>query len=250
MIHIPAKIPALALVSAFRTMLDEHWAYAPDTRRGQVDCSGAFVWAYAQHGRSIYHGSNRIARREVEALIPIAEATLVPGMAAFKRRDPTEPGYALPTAYRPGGSQHTGDLGDYYHIGLIDRDTTRVLNAQSAATGFVASPVTQHWTHVARLRQVSYDQQEVSPMTMHVTADNGKPVNVRKSPSATAARLTQLPVGTAVEVRALEGDWALIASGATVGYMMRAFLTAAPTVEERLEALEYRVAALEEGAAP
>ena len=228
-------------------MLRERWRYGASTQTGQVDCSGAFVWAYRQHGRDLYHGSNRMAREEVDALIPIGEATVVPGMAAFKRRDPDKTGYSLPVSYKPGGAHFNGDLGDYYHVGLIDEDTSRVLNAQSAATGFVASPIEQNWSHVAYLRQVDYGPKEEIPMTtLTIRADNGKSVNLRKSPSTNAARLAQLPVGTAVGLIAEEGDWAQVNASGKVGYVMKAYLSG-DTLEERLTRLEARVTALEGG---
>lgn len=271
-----SKIPVAALIADFRRMLRERWAYGADTKTGQVDCSGAFVWAYRQHGRSVYHGSNRMARVEVERLIPIGEATPAPGMAAFKRRAPGERGYALPSGYRPGGAHHTGDLNDYYHVGLIDEDASRVLNAQSHATGFVASPIAQGWSHVGYLRQVDYGSEGANPMTtMNIYAANGKAVNLRGGPSATAARVAQLPVGTPVALLAMHGDWAEVTAGARRGYVLAEYLApadracSAPQAEgqtladracpapqaegqlllDRVSALEARVAALEGGGA-
>ena len=99
------------------------------------DCSGAFVRAYKSAGLSIYHGSNRIARVSVRQLLPPDQAR--PGMAAFKGSRPGEKGYDLPGEYRPGGQYYTGDLVDYYHIGLVDSDPQYVINAQSTQTGVV-----------------------------------------------------------------------------------------------------------------
>ena len=82
-----SKIPVTTLIADFQLMKSQHWAYREGAAQsGEVDCSGAFVWAYRQHGISIYHGSNRMARVEVAALIPINVANVVPGMAAFKHR--------------------------------------------------------------------------------------------------------------------------------------------------------------------
>ena len=246
------RIKVSELIADFQRMLTERWSYSPDTSTGQVDCSGAFVWSYGQHGHSLYHGSNRMAREEVDALIPIGSATLVPGMAAFKRREPGQPGYALPASYQPGGAHFSGDLGDYYHVGLIDEDVTRVLNAQSSATGFVASPISQNWSHVAYLRQVDYGAKEEHPMTtLRIHADNGKSVNLRKSPSTSAARIAQLPVGTTVTLIADAGDWAQVNASGRTGYVMRAYLTEPETtLEDRLTRLEARVTALEGGDHP
>ncbi len=154
-----SKIPASAILADFQRMFQERWAYvAGKAETGQVDCSGAFVWSYKQHGCRIYHGSNRIARTEVDALIPIDQATLVPGMIAFKSRSKgLFSGWSLPDDYKPGGDHYNGDLTDYYHVGLVGNDTTQVLNAQSSTTGFVSSNIRKgNWSHVAYLKQVDY----------------------------------------------------------------------------------------------
>lgn len=221
------KIPVRDLIADFQTMERENWSYGADTRRGNVDCSGAFVWAYQQHGHSIYHGSNRMARVEVEQLIPIDQAVIVPGMAAFKRRLPNEKYYALPLTYKPVGSNYTGDLSDYYHVGLVDEDTSRVLNARSTADGFVASPITQGWTHVGYLTQVNYgDTKEDIPMseitTAVVMADSGSTVNLRDKPDG--ALIDRVPVGATVTVSGHQDGWSRIAYNGQAGWMMDQYL--------------------------
>ena len=223
------QIPVADLISAFQRMLRERWAYEWNgAQAGRVSCAGAFVWAYRQHGLSVYHGSNRIAREEAERLMPIGSVTLVPGMAVFKRRTPGDPAYSLPSAYRPGGSHDTGDFNDYYHIGLVDEDVTRVLNAQGTATGFVASPVSQGWTHAAYLRQVDYGTtRKEAPDTaaMEIFAHNGKAVNLREGPSTSKRSLKQLPVGTPAELLGIVDEiWARVSAAGCTGYVMRAFL--------------------------
>ena len=232
------KIPVSALIADFQTMLSQRWAYGADTKRGQVDCSGAFVWAYKQYNHDIYHGSNRIARVEVEELIPINMATIVPGMAAFKRRAPGENGYALPSGYQPGGDHYNGDLNDYYHVGLVDEDTARVLNAQSAATGFVASPIDKGWSHVGYLKQVDYERASpVSPVapaspptaeqpaTAFTTAPSGGTVNLRAAASLSAKLIDRIPIGQAVTLRGPEsGGWYPVRWGKKEGYVKADYL--------------------------
>lgn len=171
-----AKISAADLLEEFRRMHREHWAYAwGAARAGCVDCSGAFVYAMRLHGGSIYHGSNRIARRYVTRLIPVAQARteglLTPGMAVLKSRVPGAKHYALPTAYRRGGSLDNGDAADYYHIGLLDGET--VLNAQSARTGFVSSPLHENWSHVGFLTAVDYGGTAAAPQIALPTLRRG-----------------------------------------------------------------------------
>lgn len=245
------KIPVSSLIADFRTMLDEKWKYvASAAEHGKVDCSGAFVWAYKQNGCSIYHGSNRIARDEVDKLYPIGGVQVVPGMAAFKHRTPLDSGYALPASYKSGGSHYNGDLNDYYHIGLVDEDTARVLNAQSASTGFVASKISQNWSHVGYLKQVDYGDQGCGPgdpghpgtprptgtpdnqnndadtsATAVVTASSGSTVNLRIKPSTSAKLVERVPIGDTVTL--LDGGssgWAHVQWGKKTGYMMTQFL--------------------------
>lgn len=221
------KIPVSDLIADFQMMERENWSYGADTRRGNVDCSGAFVWAYQQHGHSIYHGSNRMARVEVEQLIPIDQAVIVPGMAAFKHRLPDEKNYALPFTYKPVGSNYTGDLADYYHVGLVDEDTSRVLNARSTEDGFVASPITQNWSHVGYLTQVDYgDIKEDIPMseitTATVVADSGSTVNMRDKPDG--ALIDRVPVGATVTVSGHHDGWSRIAYNGQAGWMMDKYL--------------------------
>ena len=231
-----STIPVSALIGLFQQMKAEHWKYTEGSAtRGNVDCSGAFVWAYGQYGASIYHGSNRMARVEVVALIPINVANVIPGMAAFKRHQPGEDGYNLPSGYKQGQAYYNGDLNDYYHVGLVDTDTTQVLNAQGKATGFVSSPLSQNWSHVALLKQVDYGpdvptvSQPVLPSsgTATVYAANGKPVRLRKTPSIALPYLKEVPVGERVTLRGQEQNgWTPVAYNGLEGYMMSQFLIA------------------------
>lgn len=192
------------------------------------DCSGAFVRAYRQYGLSIYHGSNRIARKYVEALLPVSQAK--PGMAAFKARVPGEQLYDLPSQYKPGGSQYNGDLNDYYHIGLIDTDPRYVLNAQSTQRGFQRGKIQDGWDAVGYLKAVDYTENGGNDEMGYlyeaiVDSANDKPVNLRKSPSTSAAVIGMVKDGTVVKVLAeVDGDWAEIDTGGKTGYMMRGFL--------------------------
>lgn len=236
------EIPVASLIADFRLMLSEHWAYREGgAQQNSVDCSGAFVWAYRQHGLSMYHGSNRMARVEVVSLIPINVAQIVPGMAAFKHHAPGEKGYNLPAGYMPGAEYYNGDLNDYYHVGLVDTDTSRVLNAQSSATGFVSSPITQGWSHVAILKQVDYgdgaplpeqpdrpdpEQPDIPDSgTATVYAANGLPVKLRRTASTKLPYLVEVPVGATVTLRGESRDgWTPIRYNGRDGYMMSEFL--------------------------
>ena len=236
-----------SLIALFQRMYDEHWRYvAGAAKEGEVDCSGAFVWAYQQFGKKIAHGSNAIARGYVEGLLPIADA--VPGMAAFKVREPGHNAYALPDKYRKGGSAYNGDLNDYYHIGLVDETGKYVLNAQGTKAGFTRTKLSS-WACVGRLNAVNYAaEEEMTPMQdMIVTAANGGNVWLRAKPDKASKAVDSIPVGTHV----LAGEettngWRPVVYNAMTGYMMAEFLTApgeetpgAPAFVRTLTAEEY-----------
>lgn len=255
------KIAVSAILGDFQRMLDEHWKYtAGAAEAGNVDCSGAFVWSYRQHGQHIYHGSNRIARTEIVELVPISAAK--PGMAVFKCRNPGDSRYALPSGYKQGGKYYNGDLRDFYHVGLMGEDG-KVLNAQSSATGFVASPV-KSWTCAGYLKKVDYkeEKQVEDSYTAGVSyvgrvyATSGSTVNLRAEPSKSAKVLEKVKIGTSVNVIGNSGGWLHIETEANQGYMMAEFVdvgiskTETPTfseLAERIEKLEERVTALEGG---
>lgn len=237
-------------------MLDEKWGYIPGAsgelwtaekqekkaaKDAQVakygaqwighhvaDCSGAFVWAYRQHGLSIYHGSNRIAREYIVELLPPSAAK--PGMAAFKARKPGEKYYDLPSEYKQGGRHYNGDLNDYYHIGLVDDNPAYVINAQSTQTGVLRSKLSNGWDCVAWLKAAQYD--EGSRETMRRQVIGGK-LNLREKPDNHSNRIAQIPDGAIVIVDEYGDKWCRVEYNGKHGYAVTQFL--APVPEEAPE---------------
>lgn len=248
-------IPKNGLIGLFQRMHNEHWPYVwGDAKTGSVDCSGAFVWAYSQYGERIYHGSNRIARVHVKELLPVSEAR--PGMAAFKLRKPGEAYYALPQGYMSGGSQYNGDLNDYHHIGLVDEDTSYILNAKSTAEGFQRSRISEGWDCVGYLNAVDYGESEETDMETYdaiVVADSGSTVRMRKRPTTDSETLAKIPLDEIVQVNESAQGWAQIEWNGETGYMMTKFLKRVEaeeddppiSLETRMELLEQRMYELE-----
>lgn len=223
-----------AIISLFQMMYREHWSYIwGKAEKGCVDCSGAFVYAYRQFGKTIAHGSNTIARKYITGkLLPISEAK--PGMAAFKARSPGETGYELPGKFKPGGASYNGDLNDYYHIGLVDEDLQWVLNAKGTQSGFCRDKLTKKngWDFVAYLKGVDYDNsaEEKGEIIMQEarvvlpSGASGSTVNMRKSASASAQLIARVPVGSKVEVEENQAQWSKIKYERQSGWMMSGYL--------------------------
>ena len=221
---------AKQLVQEFREMLG--WAYRwGDAKRGSVDCSGAFVYAFRQHGLKIYHGSNTIWRNYLSAKGRIGEIPLVPGAAVFKWREDGEP-----AQFRNDGED------DFYHIGLYIGDG-KVIEAKSVKYGCVESGINSGWTHEGYLKDVEYEEEEerVEEIRMAVVvAESGSTVNVRREPNG--QRIGRIPLGEKVEVYTSEGGWSSVAykggaAEAISGYVKTEFLAFAPDEAQDGEAV-------------
>jgi len=239
-------IPVNGLIALFAQMYREHWAYKwGSAKRGEVDCSGAFVWAYKQFGASIYHGSNSIARLYVSGLFrpsgtyPKGDGweRVKPGYAAFKWK-------AKDTAKYPDGR------GDFYHIGLVAEDGAHVYEARGTKTGFTRSAVSA-WQWFAPLADVAYgnpipppadagsppfpaswEGQNVSegggtmePYNAVVTTSSGS-LNMRSGPGLSYPVTFKLPKGTPVTVLIeYNTGWAFVDEDGTQGYVSLKYLT-------------------------
>lgn len=210
---------ATELIQIFQTMHQEHWSYEwGKAQRGCVDCSGAFVYAFRQHGLSIAHGSNTIAREHIAGnLLPISKAK--PGMVAFKCRTWRE----TDRDNRWYGS----DPGDIYHVGLVDEDPRYVLNAKGEQSGFCRNEI-KTWSYVAYLKNITYNKEEVSKMQTATvvlpSGATGKTVNFRTRPDRDAQLVERVPVGSQVEVLEDQGAWCKIQWAGKTGYMMSNYL--------------------------
>lgn len=229
-----AKIKVTDLLNDFHRMADEHWAYEANAEEEYcVDCSGAFVWAFRQHGKSIPHGSNRIARTAVGDILPISEAK--PGMAAFKALYPGAEKYELPAAYQDGGAYYDGDPCDYFHIGLVTEDGMHVLNARSTKDGFVTSTIYDGWSFCAYLTDVDYGDEPVEPEPVPAPVPKpaadmyrvvGGRLNLRESPAKHAPAIRSLGEGEIIQVigGSASPEWAKVKAGRETGYVMAQYL--------------------------
>lgn len=215
---------AADLIELFERMYREHWKYEwGAARRGCVDCSGAFVYAYRQLGASIYHGSNAIARRYVGKLTKEAR----PGYAAFKWR-------SKDTAKYPDGR------GDFYHIGLVDASGQYVLNAQGTKAGFTRTNISK-WHWFAPLNAVEYnlsaaaaaspligetgDERSGSVIYQAVVTTKSGNLNVRREAGITSTKIGSLPKGETVDVLDEKDGWAYIGGEGLMGWVSMEFLT-------------------------
>lgn len=151
-------IKASDLIASIRQAYDEHWGYIWGTR-GQVwtqaqqdkatrdmtirygqkwvgrrvaDCSGLLVWAFKQHGGSIYHGSNTMWKKYCTTQGSLTGVVKIrPGTAVFMLKD-----------------------GNRHHVGLYIGDGM-CIEAQGTRTGVVMSHLSR-WDEWGELVGVDY----------------------------------------------------------------------------------------------
>ena len=229
-----AKIPVDALYENCRMMLDDHWGYIwgtagklwtaqlqanpPDEMAEKygaqwighmvADCSGVMVYIWKQHGKTITHGSNSIARKHCGPTIN----TPKPGYAAFKWRDKDT-------------DKYSDSRGDYYHIGIVGEDGKTVYESQGTRTGFITSPASS-WACFAAFTDVDYTDQTQEGNVIYraeVVTQSGS-LNLRDGPGKEYKRIGSLPKGEIVDVLSEVGDWAYVMDDGISGYASKAYL--------------------------
>ena len=209
------KIKVKEIMEIFEKMYKEHWSYVwGSAKKRCVDCSGAFVYAYKQFDKKIYHGSNSIARNYVGTLQSIDKAK--PGYAAFKWKKNGAP------------SKYTDNKGNFYHIGLVDNTGKYVLNAKSTSAGFSRDSISS-WHYVAPLNSVDYTESSVNNTTANTDAicqaivnTKSGALNLRKLPNG--ARIAKIPKGMVIDVLSNNQDWWQVRYNGNVGYVDKSYL--------------------------
>ena len=231
-------------LDAFLRGVQEIKAEAPtyrlggDGSDGTCDCIGLIIGAIRRAGGKWNgtHGSNYAARFAVgEVMRNVDAESLEIGWIVFKARGPLDAGYHLPDKYRVGGASYTGDVMDYYHVGVVT--SIDPLNITHCTKGGGVDGVTVDtrqgdWRYAGPCALVTYDTDspeggDTSMETRRATviSQDGNPVKLRSTPSTDKPYLAKVPVGTEVEVMQDAQGWAQVRlPSGQVGYMMDEFL--------------------------
>lgn len=232
------SINAQALIDKFQTALTEGWGYiwgaAGETwtqakqnaatrdmtvKYGKkwigkrvADCSGLFAWAFKQLGGTMYHGSNTMYKSWSVASGAIAGGKKSNGQSI-----------------KPGSAVYKYNTTDgYHHVGLYIGNGD-VIEAKGTQSGVIKSSINSGWTHWSELKGVIYGDEPapVPEPAVHgagvVTAASGSSVRMRATPSTSGKIMTNVPIGAAVNVLSVDGDWAQIEYTRT-GYMMKKYI--------------------------
>lgn len=255
-------------MEAWLNKVDEIAAEGPsyklghDGSDGTCDCIGLIIGAIRRAGGEWNgtHGSNWAARNEVEYLLPVNSASeLSVGEVVFKASSPGQSNYNLPSKYSSHPDQH-----DYYHAGVVTSISPLIIT-HCTGPGIVRDKKLGKWNYRGWLTKV--DQKEGNGNTMAtetrtatVHASQGSTVNMRKAKNGEL--LERVPIGAKVTILEESGEWAKIAYGDKVGWMMKKFLMENGSqittendaydkriteLEKRMDEMETRMAKLDGG---
>lgn len=223
---ITAQRFVAAVDEAAREIREYSWGASGQD--GKSDCIGMIMDALRKCGMKWpgVHGTNWAARNAMETLgaLLIASDCFL-GQVVFKARGPGNDRYNLPDDYK-----NSGDLLDYYHVGVVTSVNPLVITHCTSVEGGIKRDTSLGaWRWGGELKYVDYDgnEAEEKPMVYKATvyADNGYPVKIRKLPSAQSSVILQVPLGATVEVTGeVDAVWAAIDYNGIQGYMMRKFL--------------------------
>ena len=192
---------------------------------GYCDCIGLIIGAVERCGEkwSGIHGTNWWARHYTDSLMRATSADdLSVGDIVYKARVPGEAGYDLPDRYNSDP-----DKRDYYHVGVVmGVNPLEIMHCTSGGgvDGITTDSKIGKWTYKGQLTMIaSADSAEALQGNAVVRASSGKTVNLRDKASRSGDIIKRVPIGTAVEVLDVDGDWARIRVPVE-GYMMREYL--------------------------
>ena len=233
-----SKIPVKTFLAKVEEIIAQGQSYekGKDGSHGECDCIGLIIGAIRRAGgqwRGI-HGSNYAIRQEVDAYSKIeGKNSLTPGEVVFKRLEPGANKYDLKPRYEPGGAYYNGDVGDYYHIGVV-------LSVSPLRIRHMTSPKAKidtdlgAWSYHGWLKKVARAESEIKEregIAMETKAkivptstSKGDTVNLREKASRDARVVVRVPFYAEITVLQDFGQWCQIKWNNKTGYVMSDFV--------------------------
>lgn len=240
-------------VSAFIDRVEKIAARNPAYRTGGVgrdgtcDCIGLIMGAMYELGHKQYdlHSTNYFSRYQTLEMKKVNEKELFKGQLLYRARTNQD---KLHARYLPGGRYYTGDLLDYYHVGVVTGvKPLRIIECTEYGdvSGIVIHDTLGRWHWGGRLRGVDYDEnmggiyepgkeEEFTVLYKARVITQEDPLTLRAT--AGGRKVGEIPRGETVEVLA-EGEWTLVRYGEKRGYASAKYL-------ERIEEAEAEYAEL------
>ena len=219
-----------------------------DGSDGTCDCIGLIIGSVRRMGLKWtgIHGSNWAARKETTGLQKLTSASqLSVGDLVYKAKSPGDSGYALPDRYKQGKKYYTGDLLDYYHVGVVTKTSPLEITHMTTPTVRTDSTI-KKWTHCGSLTmllkasgqaikqptapepvptEAEVKEIPASGKRAKVVANSGRYVKMRQQPNTRCRLYDEVPIGAIVTLEAPGESWAKISYGKRRNwYMMAKYL--------------------------
>lgn len=212
---------------------------------GTCDCIGLIMGAMYESGHKKYdlHSTNYFARYQTMEMVTLKSSTeIYAGMILYKARDDQD---KLNGRYLPGGRYYTGDVLDYYHVGVVTRAKPLEIiecTEYGSVTGIVRSDTIRGWEYGGKLRGILYDQEDLGGVyeetgeeivvlyRARVTTQED-PLTLRAT--ANGRKIGEISKGAEVEVLT-EGEWARVRYGEMLGYVSAQYLEMIEEAEPEL----------------
>ena len=198
---------------------------------GTCDCIGLIMGAMYELGHKKYdlHSTNYFARYQTMEMVTLKSSTeIYAGMILYKARTNQD---KLNGRYLPGGRYYTGDVLDYYHVGVVTRAKPLEIvecTEYGSVTGVVKSSTIKGWHYGGKLLGVLYEGYEedrvkeesegnsVDVLYQAIVATEKGALNLRDAPNG--KDIGDLPKDAIVDV--LEGgEWPRVIYGDAVAYV-------------------------------
>lgn len=212
-----------------------------DGSDGTCDCIGLVMGAVGK--KFPVHSTNYFARYEIGPLGIVDdwdESELDLGVLVFKARQPGNPRYDLNDRYKAGGRYDTGDLTDYYHVGVVTNTSPFTIThctSSNDVNGIDYDDSLTGWTHIARVLGMEFSDEDVQTRPASndlavVISEDGNPVRLRSKPVTDSYNtIVKVPHAAQVEVLERAGDWATVRWDGKRGYMMSRYLRTIGMIE-------------------
>lgn len=206
-----------------------------DGSDGTCDCIGLVMGALNKEYPM--HSTNYFERYEVGPLASVDdwdENELEVGTLVFKARSPGNPRYDLHERYKPGGRYDTGDMTDYYHVGVVTNTvpfTITHCTSSNDVNGIDYDNSLTGWTHIALIAGMEFGDDDVPGAATEsydlavVYSEDGESVRMRSKPSTEGYNtIVKVPSGAQVEVLESTNEWSTVRWNNQRGYMMSRYL--------------------------
>lgn len=216
-------------VKKFLTRVEEIAAEGPGYQHGHsgddhlCDCIGLIIGAIRRAGGQWRgtHGTNYAARQEMKYIRKIENTgDLKAGEVVYKAYEPGVGGYNLPARYERGGDGYTGDMRDYYHIGVVISVSPLRIRHMTTPKPKMDTSLGK-WAYHGWLKKIS----EGGSMKVTYQAKViGGALNLRSGPSKSDERIDQIPDGTIVTVTEDLAGWSKVIFDGREGYVASMYL--------------------------